>query len=955
MPRKPPKNGGTGAKAKKARRVIAATGPAEQDLQLQKAYLEQLFENSPEGIALIDNQQRIVRVNREFLELFGYTAEECVGQDFRLIVPHDRRSESAFILETLSRGNAVNVETMRRRKDGSLVAVSMLGTPIRVGGGQVAIYLIYRDISEQKRAQEALRDSESKFRAVAETAPIAIYIHDGEKFLYVNPISEQISGYSRAELFEKGPWGIAHPDYLDLLRRRSEARRKGDEVPTRYEFPILAKNGETRWLDFSAGSIRFEGRQAIVATAVDITERKRAENLQAALYRIADTSRQPGELSELFAAIHRIVSELMYARNLYIALLDEDTQLVTFPYFVDSEDPAPAPRVLGRGLTEYVLRTGEPLLATPEVLEGLVAKGEVNRIGAASLDWLGVPLKRGDHTFGVMVVQTYEPHVRYADKEKEILTFVSQHVASAIEHKRSEDRLRESEARYRSLVQTAVYGIYSASAVEDRFLDANPALVAMLGYASAEELLALKVSRDVYWEPEEGDRFLAEHRDRDRIDGVQARWKRKDGRPITVRLSGRTVRDARRQVVALQMIAEDVTERAALELQLLQSQKMEAVGRLAGGVAHDFNNLLTVIKGYGELMLGELKANDPMRAEVEEIQKAADRAASLTRQLLAFSRRQVMAAKVIDLNSVVENMDKLLRRLLGENIELNTLLAAKLGAVKADPGQIEQVIMNLAVNARDAMPDGGKLTIETVNLDLDSFYAREPVNVAAGPYVMIAVSDTGVGMDADTQSRIFEPFFTTKEQGKGTGLGLSTVYGIIKQSGGYIWVYSEPGRGTTFKVYLPRVAEEAETEAGRGPAHESHRGTETVLLVEDEDGVRALIRQVLARNGYQVLEARHGEEALMLAEGHRNVIHMLLTDVVLARMSGRELAQRLGPQRPEMQVIFMSGYTDEAIVHHGMLTPGTTFLQKPFTTESLMNKVREVLDSAKAKTAKAGQ
>ena len=949
MPKKP-QTKKVRKKAAGARRERTQTVPP-----LQGAYIEQLFEGAPEAMALLDSEERILRVNREFEHLFGYSAKGCVGQHIHLIVPEERHGESAFIHETLRRGNPVSVESVRRRKDGSLVAVSMLGTPIQGDDSQLAIYLIFRDITEQKRAEEALRDSESKFRTVAETSPIAIFIHDGDKFLYVNPVSEQISGYSRAELFARGPWGIAHPDYIDLLRRRSEARRKGEKVPSRYEFPILAKNGDTRWLDFSAGSIRFEGRKAIVATAVDITERKRAEILQGALYRIADTARQPGELHEVYAAIHRIVAELMYARNLYIALYDEDTELVSFPYFVDSEDPAPAPRALGRGLTEYVLRVGEPLLATPEVLEALVERGEVKRIGAASLDWLGVPLKRGEHTFGVMVVQTYEANVRYDDKDKEILTFVSQHVASAIEHKRGEDRLRESEARYRSLVQTAVYGIYRASAVEDRFLDVNPALVAMLGYESAEEVLALKVSENVYWDPEDRDRFLAEHRDRERIDGVQARWKRKDGTPITVRLSGRTMRDARGQTIALQMIAEDITERAALELQLLQSQKMEAVGRLAGGVAHDFNNLLTVIKGYGELMLSELKTNDPMRAEVEEIQKAADRAASLTRQLLAFSRRQVMAAKVIDLNSVVENMDKLLRRLLGEDVELNTLLDPNLGAVKADPGQIEQVIMNLAVNARDAMPHGGKLTIETGNIDLDTFYAREHVTVAAGPYVMIAVSDTGVGMDSETQARIFEPFFTTKEQGKGTGLGLSTVYGIIKQSGGYIWVYSESGRGTTFKVYLPRVGETVEAEGAGGPAHESHRGTETVLLVEDEDGVRALIRQVLVRNGYHVLEARHGEEALMLAEGHRNIIHLLLTDVVLARMSGRELAQRLGPQRPEMQVIFMSGYTDEAIVHHGMLTPGTTFLQKPFTTDSLMHKLREILDHAGAKSAKSGQ
>ena len=927
---------------------------AEEDLLVQKAYLEQLFDSAPEAIALLDHGRRIVRVNREFQQLFGFEPAECVGRDIAMIVPEERRAESVFILDTLSRGRPVNIETTRCRKDGSVVHVSMLATPISLSREQTDIYLIFRDITEEKRAQEALRESESKFRAVAETAPIAIYIHDGDKFLYLNPASEQISGYTRAQLLEIGPWGLVHPEFMDLLRRRTSARQRGEDVPSRYEFPIVAKSGETRWLDFSAGVIQFEGHQAILATAVDITQRKRAENLQAALYRIADTARQAGELSELYPAIHRIVGELMYAKNFYIALHDPETQLLSFPYFVDQEDPAPAPKPLGKGLTEYVLRTGEPLLATPERFAELVQCGEAETIGAPSLDWLGVPLKHGSQNFGVLVVQTYEPNVRYGEKEKEILTFVSQHVAGAIEHKRSQERLRDSETRYRTLVQSAVYGIYRSSATDDRFLDVNPAMVAMLGYSSAEELLALKISRDIYWDTEERMRLLAEHGQRGRIDSIQVRWKRKDGSPLTVRLSGRAVRDARGRTLAFEMIAEDITERAALELQLLQSQKMEAVGRLAGGVAHDFNNLLTVIKGYGELMLEELTTNDPMRAEVEEVQKAADRAASLTRQLLAFSRRQVMAPKIIDLNSVVANMDKLLRRLLGEDVEFHTVLDANLGRVKADPGQVEQVIMNLAVNARDAMPGGGKLTIETMNLDLDTFYAREHVTVAAGPYAMIAVSDTGVGMDAETQSHIFEPFFTTKELGKGTGLGLSTVYGIVKQSGGYIWVYSELGRGTTFKVYLPRVGEEAESLESEGTGHETHRGSETVLLVEDEDGVRALIRQVLIRNGYKVLESRHGEEAALLADGHKGPIHLLLTDVVLAKMSGRELAQRLAPSRPRMQVIFMSGYTDEAIIHHGMLTPGTKFLQKPFTTDTLMHTVREVLDSAKAKAAESG-
>jgi len=370
---------------------------------------------------------------------------------------------------------------------------------------------------------------------------------------------------------------------------------------------------------------------------------------------------------------------------------------------------------------------------------------------------------------------------------------------------------------------------------------------------------------------------------------------------------------------------------------------MEAVGRLAGGIAHDFNNLLTVIKGYSELMLDELGSADPLRAEVDEIKKAADRAATLTRQLLAFSRQQVLAPKVIDLNTVVSNMDKLLHRLLGEDIDLFTVLEHGLGRVKADPGQIEQVIMNLAVNARDTMTQGGKLTVETTNVDLDENYARDHVSVKPGRYVMLAVTDTGVGMTEKVKSRIFEPFFTTKEVGKGTGLGLSTVYGIIKQSGGYIWVYSEVGIGSTFKVYLPCVEAPIELPSLNG-FQPARRGYETVLLVEDEDGVRALMRQVLHKHGYNVLESRHGGEALLTCERHQGKIDLLLTDVVLEQMSGRDLAERLLKVRPEMKVLYVSGYADDAIVHHGVLNAGMAFLQKPFTTEALARKIRYVLD-----------
>jgi two-component system, cell cycle sensor histidine kinase and response regulator CckA len=390
----------------------------------------------------------------------------------------------------------------------------------------------------------------------------------------------------------------------------------------------------------------------------------------------------------------------------------------------------------------------------------------------------------------------------------------------------------------------------------------------------------------------------------------------------------------------------DVTERKGLEEQLRVAQRMEAIGRLASGVAHDFNNLLTVILWNAEIARERLGEDSPLRQYVQEVHRAGERASSLTQQLLAFSRKQVLEPKIVSLNNVVHEMDRMLRRLIGEDVELNIRLDPQVGRVRADPSQIEQVIMNLAVNARDAMPGGGHLAIETTNVELDEGYAARHVAVTPGPYVRLLMSDSGHGMDLQTQARIFEPFFTTKERGRGTGLGLSTVYGIVKQSGGNIWVYSEPGHGATFKIYLPRIEDAAESLTRPQPRIESFQGTETVLLVEDEDMLRSLAYRVLKSSGYTVLEARDGRDALALARSHPSAIHVLLTDVVMPGMSGRELAEQLRSERPEIPVLFMSGYTDETIAQHGMLEPGVVLLQKPFTASSLLRKLREVLDTS---------
>jgi PAS domain S-box-containing protein len=508
----------------------------------------------------------------------------------------------------------------------------------------------------------------------------------------------------------------------------------------------------------------------------------------------------------------------------------------------------------------------------------------------------------------------------------------------------AQEGLRRSEMNFRSLVTNAPYGICRCDSA-GKLLDANPALLTMLGYSSAKELAGTHLGA-LYEDTQQWFQLADYLRSETPFNGLIAEWMRKDGTGTVVRVSGRAVSDGGRGRT-FELFAEDVTERRALEQQLQQSQKMEAVGRLAGGVAHDFNNLLMVISGYSEFLLDRLGPEPALRGPAQEIASAAGRATSLTRQLLAFSRKQMLAPKILDLNGVVTENLKMLTRMIGEDIDLVMVPGTELGAVRADAGQIEQVIMNLAVNARDAMPSGGKLTIETSNVSLDEDYARFHAPLKPGNYVMLAISDTGAGMDSETQSHIFEPFFTTKGP-KGTGLGLSTVYGIVKQSGGYIWVYSEAGKGTTFKVYLPRVAELVESPAQVAAPAESDvaaPGTETILVVEDEANLRYLARQFLEKQGYRVIESADGAAAMQIAVAHEGVIHLLLTDVIMPGMNGRELAQRISEIRPNVKVLYMSGYTENVIGRNGTLDAGVRLLQKPFTLRDLKSKVREALDS----------
>jgi two-component system cell cycle sensor histidine kinase/response regulator CckA len=512
------------------------------------------------------------------------------------------------------------------------------------------------------------------------------------------------------------------------------------------------------------------------------------------------------------------------------------------------------------------------------------------------------------------------------------------------ERKFMEDVQRRSEASFRSFVENAPFGILRTTP-EGRILQANPALVEMLGYGSEQEVLGLWMGTDVYRNPGEHEEATRWSRNQDSVRGMEVEWKHKSGRPFTVRLAAHVVKDSNGNVEFLEGFVEDISERRALEQQVRQGQKMEAIGRLAGGIAHDFNNLLGVIIGYGDLVLEQAGADNPLQKPVEQIRKAADRASVLTRQLLAFSRQQVLEMKILNLNEVVGEMAIMLPRLLGEDIHLETILDPGLGQVKADQGQIEQVIMNLAVNARDAMPGGGQLLIQTKNVTLDEGSAYRQQAMVPGEYVIILVKDTGMGMDALTQAHIFEPFFTTKERGKGTGLGLATVYGFVKQSGGYVWVKSEPGVGTTFTIYLPQVCEEAGQNQESAEAAAPSRGAGTILLVEDEESLRTLTRSILEQSGYTVLEACDGMKAVDVARGHKGPIHLLLTDMVMPGMNGRAAAERVSRLHPDIAVVYMSGYTGFSAEEAANLN--AAIISKPFSRDTLLHKLSEALEFEK--------
>jgi PAS domain S-box-containing protein len=771
---------------------------------------------------------------------------------------------------------------------------------------------------------------------------VAILGSDGT-VLFANEAFRHSLGYNPDELLGRSIHAIVHAADVAHIRERLQEVAALPGSSDRERCRLRTRDCSWRWFELVCHNrLDDSGIEGILLNAQDVTALQRMESERQVISDVVHALNQTSNLDQLLTGIHDALKRVVSAHNCFVALHDPEHDTFEFPFFADEYDTAPAPQRVGRSCTAYVFRTGRAMLIPQSDFDRLAALGEVELVGSPSPAWLGVPLKTPTATIGVLVVQHYQNENAYDIRDLEFLDSVGGHIALAIERRRAEEELRKNESILRLLFEHNPMPTWLYEVDSLKFLRVNHAAVQLYGYSHEEfEKMSILAIRP------DSERDKAAAYVREMEDGTQEHgfWlhQAKDGKTFEVEIISHALVYAGKRVRLV--VAQDISERRNLELQLRQALKMEAIGRLAGGVAHDFNNLLMVIKGHTELLLNVLPPSDHVARKIEQIDRSADRAAALTRQLLAFSRMQVLQLRVINLNSVVEEMGKLLPRLIGEDIELVVRPAQELGTIRADASQMEQIIMNLAVNSRDAMPNGGKLFIETRNADLDQTYTASHPLMKPGAYIQLTVSDTGCGMDEETQSHIFEPFFTTKEKGKGTGLGLATVYGIVKQSGGFIWVYSELDKGTSFKIYLPRVDQVEEHSGAPTPTAEVPTGSETILLTEDEQDVREIAREFLESGGYKVVEAKDASEAVQLARQHSGAIDLLVTDMVMPGMTGQELAVQLQREYPGLCIVFMSGYSEHAATEMANADPAVRLLSKPFSRGALLRTVREILHS----------
>jgi len=888
---------------------------AEEALRASQEITEGIINAIPVRVFWKDKNLVYLGCNTAFARDAGYaSSKDIIGKDDYQMGWRDQaelyRADDREVIE--SGCSKLLIEEPQTTPEGKTITLLSNKLPLRNSKGEISGLLgTYMDITERKLAESVLRDSEVRYRRLFEAAKDGVLLLDAETGMVtdVNPFLVELLRFSHDQFLNKAVWDLGF--FKDVWANQVKFMELQQKGYIRYEnLPLETADGRKINVEFVSNVYMVDHHKVIQCNVRDITERKRAE---------AATR----EHEEDLRTILKTTMEGVFMFDVQGRFTEvNDTYCSMTGYSRDE-----------------LLRMSIPDVEADETPAEVAATLQrIQQEGKAQFE------RRQRRKDGTLV--DLDVSVNFiATHGGRFVSFLR----DVTERKRAEETLRQSEERYRALIETTGTG-YVILDLEGKVLDANREYVRISGHRDLNEMRGRSVTEwTADYEREKNVKAIARCAEEGYIRNMEIDYVDAHGRATPTEINATLIKeDGPPRILAL---CRDITERkcaegerAALDQQLRQAQKMESVGQLAGGMAHDFNNILTGISGYTELALERLHTASPMREDLAEVLRLAKRAAELTRQLLAFSRRQTLQPQVLNINDMIADTAKMLQRVLGENIDLRFVPAADLGNVRADPMQIEQVLMNLAINARDAMPAGGKLTIETANVELDADYAASHISVVPGRYVMMAVSDTGHGMDAATQSHLFEPFFTTKEKGKGTGLGLATAYGIVKQHGGNISVYTEPGKGATFKIYLPRVEESA---SAVKPAAEPGmpRGKETILIVEDEPTVRVVAERALKARGYALLTASSAEEAESLFSAHPGRISLLLTDVVLPGINGPKLYDRLRIAKPGLKVLYMSGHTGNATVHQGVLDAGVAFMQKPFTLETITRKVRQVLDS----------
>jgi two-component system cell cycle sensor histidine kinase/response regulator CckA len=900
-------------RALKERTLREERSRAEQALRESEASFRLMFADNPLPMWVFDRKTlHFFEVNEAAVVHYGYSRDEFLEMKITDIRSPEEAERFLGFVENEIDSLRFSGTWKHRTKDGRVLDVQIIAHKLEFAGVPATL-VVAQDVTERKQAEDALRASEESYRVVAETATDAIItIDEQSRILFVNPAAQKIFGYATEEMRGQEVT-LLMPDYLRrahkaALRRFVKTQQKHLKWEN-VELPGLHKSGHVIPLEVSFGEYVKDGKHIFTGIVRDITERKRAE--------------------EKLAASENRLRAIIQAEPECVHITDLDGSLLEM-------NPAGLAMIEADNFAEVLGKSFETWIAKyhREGFRSLLA--EISRGLEGTLEFEAVGLRGTSRWLSTHAVP-------FRNDRDEIIGMLG--VARDVTgHKLSRQLLEQSEARYRGLFQSATYGIYRAT-IEGELLDANPAFVTMLGYESLAELLGVGTIRGLFRFPNERDRLLTRFIESSRVD-AEVDWKCKDSRFIRVRLNGRRVPDKFSGADVVEVIVENVTERHALEKQLRQAQKFEAIGQLAGGIAHDFNNMIGAILGWAELGLEESRPGDRLHSHFEKVRLQTNRAAALTRQLLAFARRQILEPRNIDLNQTIGEVLSLLEKVIGSDIELKTTLATDPAVVHADPTQIEQVLMNLCLNARDAMPHGGRLVIETATEELDDGSCRSVPYARPGRFAKLTVSDTGTGMDATTLEHIFEPFFTTKEIGKGTGLGLATVYGIVKQHGGFVHVYSELGHGSIFRIYLPESRSVVDREAGPDVQEPVRGGKETILVAEDHEGLRELARETLEHLGYRVLLATDGEEAVHRFQQDRDGIALLLFDVVLPKLGGPEAYARICEWNPSVPVVFTTGYSADTAMLSEVQRRHLPLLQKPYSPRDLARKVREALDQS---------